>query len=75
MLGSSVGDFVLLGRKMVLKPRPVYVPAKAASGPRRGADTALALKVVPLDTSPYLKLACLDRAGSMFASLIAILQV
>ena len=44
---------------------------KAASGPSGGATTVLALNVVPLDTSSYLKLACLDRAGSMFASLIA----
>jgi hypothetical protein len=35
-IGSGVGVCVLSGRKMVLKPLPVQLPVKAASGPRLG---------------------------------------
>src|ERR1035438_2374198 len=38
--GSGVGE-PRLGRKMVLKPWPVNVPVKAASGPKPGATAGL----------------------------------
>ena len=37
-VGSGVGVWVLLGRKMVLRPWPLNVPANAVSGPRPGVD-------------------------------------
>jgi hypothetical protein len=69
-IGSGVGVAVLLGRKIVLKPLPVNVPANSASGPRLGAGELAIFNGVRLDTSPNLKLPGSERAVSSFASLI-----
>jgi hypothetical protein len=42
-IGNDVGVVVLSGRKMVLKPLPLKVPAKALSGPGLGTADAAAL--------------------------------
>ena len=65
--GIGVGVLVLSGRKMVLNPRPVNVPAKADSGPRfggsgRGAATARA--VAASSTAWIEKFACVTNACS-----------
>ena len=69
-MGSCVGVAALSGRKMVLKPWPVNVPAKAASGPRLGTDDLIVLNAVRLDTSPNLKSLGSERAVSNFGSII-----
>ena len=51
---------------MVLKPWPLNVPVKAASGPRLGADEATALGSVWSDTSLILKPLGSEKADSRF---------
>ena len=71
-MDSGVGVAVLSGRKIILKPFPVNVPVKAASGPRLGSDELAALNDVRLDTSPNLKLLGNKTAVSSFVSFIAL---
>src|SRR5271165_1580477 len=68
--GSVVGDAVLSGRKMVLKPWPLNVPAKATSGPRLGAEEATALGAVRFDTSLILKPLGSEKAVSRLMSVM-----
>jgi hypothetical protein len=53
---------------MVLKPWPLNVPAKAAIGPRLGADALTALGAVRFDTSLILKPLGSEKAGSRWMS-------
>src|SRR5271165_667603 len=68
--GSGVGVAVLSGRKMVLKPWPLNVPAKAASGPRLGVEEATALGAVRFDTSLNLKPLGSEKAGPRLMSVM-----
>src|SRR6266567_1467571 len=69
-MGSGVGVAVLSGRKIVLKPLPLNVPVKAASGPTLGAGKPRALSAVRLDTSPKAKPLGCERAVSRCMSLM-----
>ncbi len=46
-IGSGVGVVGLSGRKMVLKPLPVKVPVKAASGPSVGISAPIGVRCSP----------------------------
>jgi hypothetical protein len=65
--GIGVGVFWLSGRKIVLKPRPVQVPVKAARGPRLGASvgavTAAAVAIAS-ETPLIEKFAGFDSAST-----------
>src|ERR1035438_9805737 len=74
-IGSSVGVAVLSGRKMMLKPWPVNVPAKAASAPRLGAGApAPSLGAVRFDTSLIVKPLGSEKAVSRCESLMVLLR-
>lgn len=68
--GKSVGVAALSGRNIVLKPLPMNVPLKAASGPRAGSGGTGALGTVRLETGPNLNLVGNERTRSNFSGVI-----
>src|SRR5579872_5549659 len=54
-MGSTVGVWLLSGRKMVLKPLPTHSPTNAASGPRLGGGVLAPLVRGDGRTSPNRK--------------------